>query len=176
MPKFVSALALVATMWSVNAHAAPIVYQFTSELAPVAPNTGSNFTGYVEFDSSLLVANTTINVASFSSWAFQWGDDFSWSNSTATFDPFFSSFSLGPALQATGVDLCFSASGICNTAQHPVARVVTNAVAATFDAAGNQNSGLGSWSGPNAVPEPASLAVLGFGLTALGVRRWKRKQ
>jgi len=179
MRKLVSALAFVATMWSVTAQASPIRYEFTSTLAPVAPNTGSNFAGYVQFDSSLLVPNTTINVASFTSWAFTWGTTFAWSNSTASFDPnpAFTVFTLGPALQVNSAALCFSAPAVCGTGAHPVALVLTSGVFATVNPI-DQVFGSGSWSGPiaAAVPEPASFALLGLGLTALTVLRWKRKQ
>lgn len=153
--------------------AAPVQYQFTSSLAPVAPNTGTNFSGYVEFDSSLLAPNAVISVASFTDWAFTWGNDFSYGIGSDLFDPAFSTFVLGVGLEAASVDLCFSGTGICNIGQHPVARVDTNSVVATYNAAGDQILDVGSWSGPvGQIPEPTTFALAGIALLGLG---WSRR-
>lgn len=155
------------------ANAGLVRYEFSSQLAPVAPNTGANFAGYVEFDDSLLAPGATISVASFTDWAFSWGNDFSYGIGSDTFDPGFATFQLGALLEAAAVDLCFSATGICDTAQHPVARVSTNGVAATFDAAGNQTSAAGTWSGPvGQVPLPATIALAGLAIVGLA---WSRR-
>lgn len=165
-----AAAALMAA--SVVVVASPVQYHFTSALAPVAPNAGANFSGYVEFDSSLLAPNAVISVASFTDWAFTWGNDFSYGIGSDSFDPALSTFVLGAGLEAASVDLCFSGTGICNTSEHPVARVLTNLVAATYNAAGGLTAAEGSWSGPVAqVPEPTTIALAGIALLGLGWRR-----
>jgi len=143
----------------------------------VAPNTGANFGGFVEFDDSLLVANSTINVASFTNWAFAWGDNFDYVKGSSFFDPGFATFKLGASLQVAESVLCFSSTAICNTGQHPVALVLTELAFATYNAAGDQLGAAGSWSGPRAVaqvPEPSTIALFSLALIGLAFRRRSR--
>ena len=159
---FAAALATAAPA----AEAATVRFDFTSVFAPIAPNTGATFAGFVEFDASLVAANAVINVASFCDWQFTWGNDYAWGLGSDFIDSSFDTFQL----DATGLgvalaDLCFSPSGVCNTGAHPVARVSTTSVAATYDAQGNQSLADGSWGrGTLTVPEPGS-----FGLVALAL-------
>ena len=124
-----------------------------------------------------MAANALINVGSFTDWAFGWGNGFSWGIGTHTFAPNVATFQLeGAGLGLANVALCFSASGVCLTGAHPVALVRLNEVFATFNAAGNQARGDGSWSGPtiiNAAAEPSSLTLAGLAL--MGAAALRRK-
>ena len=170
--RLIAAASALLAATAVNA--SPIRYEFTSDLAPLAPNSGTNFGGFVEFDDSLLVANTTINVASFTNWAFSWGNDFDYVKGSSFFAPTFDIFRLGASLQVSESILCFSATAICDTGQHPVALVLTDRAFATYNTVGDQVGALGAWSGPTKVSEPSTIALFALALLGLGLRRRSR--
>lgn len=156
-------IAAVMSLLPFSANAVPVRYDFTD-----SGTTTWALDAFVVLDSSSLVASTNL-VSGITSWGMSWTDgatSFATNSSLEGLEGF-SSFVINAAQTVVSVDIC---SGICSTASHPEARIQNTFWAATISS-NSTTGGRGTWSGPVAIAEPATLALLGIGLLGFGALR-----
>jgi len=156
-------VAAALTLLPFSANAVPVRYDFTDSGAGTWA-----LDAFVVLDSSSLAASTNL-VSSFTSWGMSWTDGTTTFGTDSSLEGLWtsSSFVINAAQTVVSSSVC---SGICSTASHPEAQILTISWAATTTG-GGVVAGRGSWSGPVAIAEPATLALLGIGLLGFGALR-----
>ncbi len=168
-----------------TANAVLITYDWIGQ---VSPTSGWSATGQVVIDdSSLILPSNTLDAnTDFVSWFFQWTDGaavtYSVDQSTGSFGPSLSSFTVDAAGLVTDFDLCASTTllSTCSLTNHPLIYITpqwwdaSDAFGSTIpDVSVVNGSAFGAGVPSVSVPLPGTLTLLGAGILALGLRRRK---
>jgi len=176
---FKKAIGLVVLFAASTASAVPIQYDWSG----TTNDNSWSATGFIVIDDSQYGFTLTDPTNEFLDWMFSWTDGtVTYVNSASNGDAFNASFSaITTLIDGTIVSgsLCTQS---CLTADHPVIAInisgsLWNATtpAGLIIADDSQTIGTFSPGQPAAVQEPTSLALIGAGVIAFGVRRRKKR-
>lgn len=155
---------------STVAQAGTITFVIETELDD-ASNAGT-FEGFITFDAADVFAFNSVSAADFIDWGFSWGSESVAAGGAGGFTNAINTITFDAAAEITTWAICVTTPPGCGAGQDP--GFFSNGTGAlnfaTADGTGEFNNGIEqSWT--RQVPEPGTLALMGLGLVAVGVRR-----
>lgn len=165
MKKLAAFCSAVLLSLSLTANASLIEYEYFG-----SGESGWTLEGYVQLDSGDAVAGSNL-VSAFTEWAFTWtnGDLVGMSSSDSSGLRAGSFFTIDGMGLVDNVDLCTPACNQGNLIDFLIQSSGTFFVSVPFPT--GQASGSGTWSVAQAVPAPATLALIGMSLIGFGLAR-----